>query len=79
MRRSKGKIIAKILEICLTESSKTVIVEGSDLNFRTVVPYLEALIANGQIVVIEGKVPRFKTTDRGKELLAAIKETHEFF
>ncbi len=79
MRRSRGGVIAKILEVCLTGPSKTRVVYGSNLNFRTVVPYLDSLIANGHLVVTDEMMPRYKTTDKGKELLAIIKEAHEFF
>ena len=79
MRRSKGGVIAKILEVCLTGPSKTRVVYGSNLNFRTVVPYLDSLIANGHLVITDEKMRRYKTTDRGRELLAVIRKAHEFF
>ena len=54
-------------------------VYGSNLNFRTVNPYLEALIANGHIAAIDEETRKYKTTDKGTELLAVIKKAHEFF
>ncbi|MFB3766271.1 MAG: winged helix-turn-helix domain-containing protein [Methanotrichaceae archaeon] len=79
MSRSKGEIIANILEICLTVSSKTVIVNGSHLNFRTLNPYLDSLVEHGFIAVIEGDPLKYETTDKGKELLAVIRKTNELF
>jgi len=78
MKRTKGEIIAKILEVCLTASSKTNVVYGSNLNFRTVNLYLDALMMNGHITRDENTL-KYKTTEKGKELLAIIKEAHEIF
>ncbi len=74
MRRSKGEVIANVLEICLAGSSKTHVVYGTNLNFLTVIPYLDSLTKNGFIAVMDGN---YKTTDKGKELLGKIKEAHE--
>lgn len=43
MRRSQEDIIAKVLEVRMAGANKTIIVYGSNLNFRTVVPYLDSL------------------------------------
>jgi predicted transcriptional regulator len=75
MRRTKEEIIASILKICLSGSSKTVVVYQSNLNFKTVDPYLNSLMKNGLVAAMDGK---YKTTDKGKELLATIKDAHEF-
>ncbi len=76
MRRTKGEIVVKILETCRTESNKTIIVYQSNLNFKTVVPYLDTLKENGFITVANGK---YETTKKGKELLATLKKVREFF
>ena len=57
-------------------ASKTRVVYGSDLNYRTVNPYLESLMVNGHIIITDEKTRRYKTTDKGKEHLAVIRETH---
>jgi len=49
MTKHKGEIIAKVLEFCLTESSKTNVVYGNGLNFRTVDLYLDYLITYGSL------------------------------
>ncbi len=79
MRRTKGTVVVKILEVCLVGASKTHIVYGSNLNFKTVSPNLDSLIMNGHIIKTDGEMPRYKTTDKGKELLAVLKEVHESF
>ncbi len=76
MRRTKGEVIVKILETCLTGSNKTVIVYQSNLNFKTIVPYIDSLMKNELITTMDGK---YKTTDKGKKLLARLKEVHELF
>ena len=60
-------------------ASKTRVVYGSNLNFRTVVPYLDSLTKNGFIATIDGDQKKYITTERGKELLAVIKEAQEYF
>ncbi len=79
MKRSRGEVIAKILETCLIGASKTHVVYGSNLNFKSVRPYLDSLIANGYIAAIDSDPKEYKTTDKGKQLLAVIREAHEFF
>ncbi len=76
MRRSRGEIIGRILEVCMTGASKTALVYGGNLNFETVAPYIDSLTKNGFIVAMDGK---YKTTEKGKELLGKLKELTEFF
>lgn len=76
MRRSRRDIIGNVLEVCLLDASKTRIVYSSSLNFRTVNPCLNSLTERGFIATKDGK---YRTTDKGRELLAVIKEVHEFF
>ncbi len=78
MKRDKREIIANILEVCITASSKANVVRRSHLNFRTINPYLDSLIINGHIILTDEKIQRYKITNKGKELLAVIKEAHEF-
>lgn len=77
MRRSKEEVIANILDVCLLGTSKTRVVYGSNLNFKTVILYLDSLIANGHIAISDEKMPRYETTDKGRKLLAVIKNAHE--
>ncbi len=76
MRRSRDEIMANILEVCLVGASKTKVVYGSNLNFRNVVPYLDSLKKNGSIVSVNGK---YKTSEKGKQLLALLREMRKFF
>lgn len=69
MRRTKDEILTRVLETCLNDSNKTVIVYKSNLIFATVVPYLDSLLNNGFIAMIEGPTRKYRTTAKGKELL----------
>ena len=71
-------LVFNVHRICLIGASKTHVVYESNLNFRTVNPYLDSLMMNGHIIKTNEEMPRYKTTDKGKELLAVIKEAHEF-
>ena len=77
MKRTKEQIIVAVLETCLLGASKTIVVYKSNLNFRTVNPYLEALTKRGFIAVIEGPPRKYQITDRGKELLSGLQEIHK--
>ena len=72
MKRSRGEIVAKILDICTEGANKTRIVYQANLNFRTVDPYLETLIKNDLIEVRPGKYTIYETTERGSNLLETI-------
>jgi predicted transcriptional regulator len=50
-------------------SCKTKIVYLANLNFKTVNPYLEDLLANGLLEEIDGPLVRYKTTEKGEILL----------
>ena len=41
-------------------------------------PYLDSLMMNGHVIKTDEEMPRYKATDKGKELLAVIKKAHEF-
>lgn len=79
MRRTKEEIIVTILETCLIGANKTIIVYKSNLNFATVVPYLDSLLKNGFITMIQDTHIKYRTTNKGKELLSGLKEIHKLF
>ncbi len=68
-KRYRDQILCRILEICARGGSKTQIVYNSNMNFHTVVPYLELLVRNGLAERTEGEVLRYKTTAKGEEAL----------
>lgn len=76
-KRSKQEIIAQILEVCLEKSSKTRIVYQVNLNFRTINPYLQLLIKNELLDLLEGEQKLYKTTARGESLLESIKKINK--
>lgn len=73
MKRSKDEIMIRILTVCSEGAGKTKIVYQSNLNFKTINPYLELLVKNGMIEVKEGQIKLYKTTAKGKELLKNFK------
>lgn len=75
-KRYKDQILLQILQLCAEEesASKTQIVYGAGLNFRTVIPYLELVTRNRLVEIQEGKVPRYKTTAKGKKALGYMRE-----
>ncbi len=77
MRRTKEEIISNILEACLSGANKTVIVYKSNLNFATVVPYLDSLTKNGFISVADGPYRKYRITEKGIELLRGLREIRE--
>ena len=56
-KRYRDQILCRILEICAGGGNKTQIVYNSNMNFHTVVPYLELLVRNGLAERTEGGVP----------------------
>ena len=71
MNRSRDVIISQILDVCTKGGAcKTKIVYQSNLNFRTVNPYLELLTNNGMInAKTDKKQVLYETTIRGLALL----------
>ena len=75
-RRSKEKIIADILEICLMPGvAKTQVVYQANLNFKTILPYLD-LLTRGELletVPSESTIYIYKTTAKGRKALKALR------
>ena len=74
MRRDKDEVIAEILNICTKGVSKTHIVYQANLNFGTVDPYLKILIKNNLIEIYTDKHIRYRTTERGINLMKSINQ-----
>jgi predicted transcriptional regulator len=64
MRRSKYVIVSQILDICKGGANKTKIVYQANLNFRTVIPYIDLLIKKELLEVKQGKTILYETTDK---------------
>ncbi|VVB70556.1 Winged helix-turn-helix [uncultured archaeon] len=69
MKRSKDAIISQILDICSKGASKTRIVYQANLNFRTVVPYIDILTKNGLLETKKDSIVTYTTTAKGTKLL----------
>ncbi len=78
MRRDKLKISIEILEICDNDgTNKTKIVYGSNINFKVADAYIDMLVKEGLMEVIgPGPREKYRTTQKGKEILEYIKEVY---
>jgi predicted transcriptional regulator len=72
MKRSKEAIITKVLEICIDGASKTAIVYQANLNFHTVVTYINLLIGKGLLEEIDSRPKTYKTTSNGIKLMEEL-------
>ena len=75
-RRSKDKIIADILEVCLMPGlSKTNVVYRANLNFKTALSYLDLLTRGGLLETVPGEstIYIYKTTEKGRKALKALR------
>ncbi len=74
-KRFRDQILARVLEVCAgRRASKTQIVYACNLNFHTVMPYLELVIRNGLAEGVKGEVLRYKTTTKGEKALRCMRE-----
>jgi len=73
-KRFKDQILCKILQVCGGGANKTQIVYSCNLNFHTVVPYLDILIRNGLAEKINAEIVRYQTTEKGAEALRHMQE-----
>ena len=73
-KRFKDQILCKILQVCGEGANKTQIVYSCNLNFHTVVPYMDLLIKNGLAEKLEGEIVRYRITPRGEEALGHMQE-----
>ncbi len=78
MKRSREKIIESILEICKEPVTLTRIVYLGNLNFQTVHPYINGLMASGCLVKVSdthGK--HYMTTEKGNQVLEHFRALRE--
>ncbi|GFO96310.1 hypothetical protein ig2599ANME_0498 [groundwater metagenome] len=71
MRRSRIDIIIDVLEVANMGVNKTAVVYKTNLNFKLAEKYLGLLQMHG---LVENKVNKYKTTDKGKIFLEKAKE-----
>ncbi len=79
MRRDKLKILLSILEICDGDGiNKTRVVYQANINFKVAGIYLDMLINEGLVEIINpGPRERYFTTEKGKEMLRNIKQIYD--
>ena len=73
MKRSKEAIITKVLEICIDGASKTAIVYQANLNFHTVILYIDMLIERQMLEKIDSRPVTYRTTSNGLKLMEDLK------
>ncbi len=71
MRRSKIDIIIDVLEVAKMGVNKTSVVYRTNLNFKLADKYLELLQNQG---LVENKMDKYITTDKGKIFLEKARE-----
>jgi predicted transcriptional regulator len=77
-KRFKDQIDAEILKACRDNGmNKTAIVYRSGMNFKTIVPYLDLLIENELLEIINDHLILYKTTQKGLNALNCFKELEE--
>jgi predicted transcriptional regulator len=79
VRRDKLRVIIGILEICDGENiNKTKVVYQSNINFKIAGMYLDMLINEGLVEVINpGPREKYRTTEKGREILRNIKQVYD--
>jgi predicted transcriptional regulator len=77
MKRNREEIISQILHVCKDGAIKTRVVYQTNLNFKTVEPYLDLLIRNNLLEVQNGEKKMYETTQKGENLLHAINQVNE--
>jgi predicted transcriptional regulator len=71
MRRSKIDIIIDVLEVAKMGVNKTSVVYRTNLNFKLADKYLELLQNQG---LVENRLDKYVTTDKGKIFLEKARE-----
>ena len=77
-KRYKDQILSQILQICQGDgASKTKVVYGSGLNFKTIKPYLATLDKSGLIEIVLGSYPLYRITQKGEGALFHLRALEE--
>jgi predicted transcriptional regulator len=77
-RRSKGQIVYQILSLCNGKGvRKTRIVYAINLNFANAADFLDLLIRRGLLEAGKEKAAKYRTTQKGIELLEHFKAIQE--
>lgn len=63
--------------MCKVVAIETQIIYQCNLNFNTVMPYLDLLLRNRLVVKTDGTVTKYKTTPKGAEALRCFRELEE--
>lgn len=77
LKQSKEIVIADILEFCVSGECKTSIVKGANMNSIIAGSYLDKLITMGLLQTINDDCVRYKTTEKGREILKDLRNIQE--
>ncbi len=79
MRRDKLKILVNILEICSEDrANKTRIVYQTNINFRIANLYLDMLVKEELVDVVNpGPREKYATTKKGEDVIKKIKQVYD--
>ncbi|VVB64723.1 Winged helix-turn-helix [uncultured archaeon] len=76
-KRSSEMIMECILEVCVDGASKTKIVYKSNLNSTTVNPYIDTLVENCLLELVQGQHAIYKTTIKGIDFMRGLKQHND--
>jgi predicted transcriptional regulator len=76
-RRGRLDIINDILSIATDGAGKTAIVYHANLNFNRADVYIDLLLREGLLDLVDGPVVRYRTTEKGLEFLRAYRELRQ--
>ncbi len=75
-KRDRLSIVADILEVANSGSSKTRIMFRANLSFRLLEKYLDVVVRSGFVELQDGK---YTLTERGRGFLVRYRKIHERF
>ncbi len=73
IRRSRDSIILEILGVCREAENVTSIVYQANTNFTTIRSYLDMLVKNGLIEIMQDSPKLYKTTPKGIDTMDRLK------
>ncbi len=76
-RRSKDRIIYEILRICAEGENVTRIVYQANTNFTTIRAYLNMLIKNDLVEILQGTPMLYRTTQKGIDMRNRLRTLHQ--
>ncbi len=76
-RRSKDRIIYEILKICAEGENITKVVYQANTNFTTIRAYLDMLMKNDLVEILQGVPVLYRTTQKGIVMRDRLRTFHQ--